>query len=369
VKRFAVPGAVVAVVTLVLVVGAILLRRAEAGVSQIALADQPKAVTAVEVRTSPFRGVRRYVGTLEPWQEARVGPQLASGIVGTVLVRPGDKVKKNQVVATLDCRNASAANRAIVAQATALEARQRAATREAARLEELLDGGFVSPNEVEQKQALTASNAAQLESLMAQSQGRQLEVNDCVLRAPFEGEIATRYLDPGAFVHPGTTLLTIVDRGIVRLVADVPEVDFAVVAPATPARVRLMATGTDVPGVIARRSPAGDAQTRTIHFEVDLSDPDRVIPVGTTAEIEIDVGDEIEALEMPLSAARIRGGRATVFVVRGEKVEKAVLDVVGERGGSVFVKPGIEPGSRVVTQGRSLLSSGDRVVAKVEAQE
>src|SRR5213082_3135264 len=48
---------------------------------------------------------------------ARVGPQYVSAYVGTVLVRPGAVVKRGEVLATLDCRNASAATREIAARA------------------------------------------------------------------------------------------------------------------------------------------------------------------------------------------------------------------------------------------------------------
>jgi len=37
-------------------------------------------------------------------------------------------------------------------------------------------------------------------------------VSDCVLRAPFDGEIATRLVDPGAFVRPGTSIVSVIDR-------------------------------------------------------------------------------------------------------------------------------------------------------------
>ncbi|MBX3229860.1 MAG: efflux RND transporter periplasmic adaptor subunit [Labilithrix sp.] len=366
-RRPIIPVAIVGLVLGVVACGGYLLHRAESGVNQIALADEPKSVTVIETKQARFRDSRRYIGTLEPWQEAKIGPQLASGFVDTVLVRPGSIVKRGDVLATLDCRNASAASAAIAHQARALEERQKAAASEAARLNQLLDGGYAAPNEVEQKAAQAAANAAQIQAILAQGSGKALEVNDCVLRAPFAGEVATRLADPGAFVRPGSAIVDLVDRSVVRLTAFVPEIDFEAVPPKTPVRLRLVATGKTLTGEVARRAPSADLSTRTVRFEVDLPNAERDIPTGTTAEIEVDVGDTVDAVELPLVAAKVRGKKATVFVVEDGVAKKTQVDVLGERASSLYVKPELGSGARVVTQGRSLLGNNDKVAAKVEA--
>ena len=351
----------------VLLLGAALYRFSKSGENRVAIDAEPKSVAVVQARAASYRPSRRYVGTLEPWLSARIGPQLASGFVDTVLVRPGASVKKGEVLATLDCRNASAASRAVAQQARALEARQGAASREAARLAELLEGGFVSPNEVEQKQAQSAANEAQVQSLLAQGAGRALEVSDCVLRAPFDGEVATRLADPGTFVRPGTTIVEVVDRSIVRLTGDVPEIDIAAVSPKTAVRIHFLSSGKNLTGQVSRRAPSADPGTRTVHFEIDVPNPSREIAVGTTAEITVDVGEPVPALEIPLLAAKVRGKTATLFVVDGAVARKASVTVAGELGGSLFVTGELAEGAQVVTQGRSLLAHNDRVVAKLEA--
>lgn len=366
-RGWTVPVAISGLVVAALACGAYLVRRAEANVNKVALSDDPKSVSVVEARDVGFRATHRYVGTLEPWLHARVGPQLASGYVDTVLVRPGARVKRGEVLATLDCRNASSASQAIAHQARALEQRQRAAAREAARLGELLDGGYAAPNEVEQKQAQSAANEAQIAALLAQGSGKALEVDDCVLRAPFDGEVSLRLADPGTFVRPGAGIVEVVDRSVVRVAAAVPEIDFDAVAPKTAVKLRVLATGKEMPGEVARRAPGADPGTRTVSFEVDLPNGGHDIPVGTTAEIRVDVGEPIRAVEVPLLAAKIRGGMATVFVVEDGIAKKVSVEVVGERAGSVFLGPsGLKPGARVVTQGRALLANNDRVAAKLE---
>ena len=362
--RIALLATTVAVVAL----GVILVARASSQVNQVALASQAKGVTVIEARAASYRPFRRYVGTISPWVEARIGPQLIAAYADTVLVRPGDVVKRGQVIATLDCRNASASSKAVSMQARAIQTEQEALAHEASRIAELKEGGFASPNEIEKHAADSASKQAQLMETQAKMQRATLEVNDCVLRAPFAGEIAARMVDPGAFVRPGSAVATVIDRGNVRVVAEVPEADFGVVGPGTPVMIRALATRKDLQAKIARLSPAADLATRTVHLEIDVPDPDRSLPVGTTAELSIEVGQPSPATEVPLIAASVRGAKATVYLLdRSNTVHKSVYAVRGERGGNLFLDPSLEPGSRVVTEGRALLRDGDRVEAKLDA--
>jgi membrane fusion protein, multidrug efflux system len=359
-----IPYVIAAGVATVLALGGLMVWRAEEKVNKVALASSAKPVTVIEAKAAKFRASRVYVGTLEPWVEAKVGPQFVSAYVDTVLVRPGAVVKRNEILATLDCRNASATNQAVSMQARAIDAQQKAIADEAARLTGLLDGGFVSPNEVEQKTATSAAQAAELLSQKAKMMNAALEVSDCILRAPFDGEIATRTEDPGAFARPGTQIVSVVDRSIVRVTGDSPEIDFDAVAPNTVVRVHVLATGKDLKGTIARRAPAADPGTRTVHFEIDVPDPSHELPVGTTGEISIDVGEPVPATEIPLYGASIQGEKAILFVVEGDVAHSHVSRVKGEIGGSLFLDPELKAGSLVVTDGRALLEDGDHVSAK-----
>lgn len=350
----------------VLVAGAAMVLHAESKTNKRAEADEAKPVSVIEAKGTTYRPSRSYVGTLEPWVSASIGPQLISAYVDTVLVRPGARVAKGDVIATLDCKTANATSQAVSMQARALEAKQRAVANESARIHNLLDGGYVSPNEAEQKAAQSASEEAQLLATQAKALGTALEVADCVLRAPFAGEIATRTADPGAFVKPGSAIVTIVDRSTIRVTADAPEIDFDVVAPETKVAIHVLSTNKDLTAVVARRAPAADAATRTVHFELDVPDPGRTLPVGTTGELKIDVGAESPATQIPLSAASIRGSKANVFVVEGDVAHARSFPVKGETAGKLFLDPALAPGARVVTEGRALLDDGDKVRAALE---
>ena len=180
--RRRVPVVIAIGVACVLLVGLLLVTRAGANVNKVPLVSLPIGVTAVAARSALYTPSHEYVGTLLPWVEAKIGPQLISAYVSSVLVRPGDRVRRGQVIGTLDCRNASASSQAISMQARAIQTQQEALAHEAARIAELRAGGFASANEIEKKQADSASKQAELLSTKASLERATLEVNDCVLR-------------------------------------------------------------------------------------------------------------------------------------------------------------------------------------------
>ncbi|HEX4457572.1 MAG TPA: efflux RND transporter periplasmic adaptor subunit [Polyangia bacterium] len=337
---------------------------AAARTNHVALTAAPKPVSTFKAVSTTFRPIREYVGTLQPWNAAKVGPQFLSAYVGTVLVRPGAVVTRGEVLATLDCRNADAASREIAAQARGLQEQQRAIEHEAQRTQELKSGGFASENEIEQLTSRSAADQAKVESMRASLTSRTLEVNDCVLRAPFAGEVAERFVDPGAYVRPGEPVVTVVDRNVVRVVADAPEDDFDVVGVDTPVAITVDATKAKLTAKVSRRSPAADEMTRTVHFEIDLGNEKRALPVGTTARLTIEVGAPEPATRVPLRAATMRGKSATVFVVDGDVAKKTIVPIIGERSGALLLSPTLAGGTPVVVEGRALLDDGDRVAAK-----
>jgi RND family efflux transporter MFP subunit len=337
--------------------------RSTADTNHVALAQSPKPVSVAAAAKGSFRPTREYLGTLQPWSQAKVGPQYVSAYVGAVVVRPGAVVRRGEVLATLDCRNASAATREIAARAKALEERRNAVAHETERMKEMQKGGFASENELEQLSARTAAQSAEMESLQASLSARSLEVDDCVLRAPFAGEVADRFVDPGAYVHPGQPVVTVLDRNLVRVTAEAPEIDFAVVAAGTEVTLQT-STGSTLTAKVSRRAPAADEVTRTVHFEMDVANPDHQLPVGTTATVSIEVGAPQPATLIPLRAATIRADQANLFIVDGGAARRRVVAVLGEAGGTLYVDPRLPVGASIIVEGRALLDDGDLVKAK-----
>ena len=146
--------------------------------------------------------------------------------------------------------------------------------------------------------------------------------------------------------------------------------DFELVAPSTVVQIDVLATGASLTAKVSRRAPKADLQTRTVHFEVDVPDPERAIPVGTTGMVKLDVGAAVPVTVVPAYAATVRGGKAKLFVVEGTTAHARDVPIVGEREGKLYLDPkALPPHTSVVNEGRAVLSDGDAVKPTPEPRE
>jgi membrane fusion protein, multidrug efflux system len=363
-KNKLLPWYIAAGTAVVILVGIVLGVRAAGRQNHTALAQTRKVVGIIPVKEALYRAEHRYVGALLAWNESKLGPQFVSGYVTEVRCRPGAVVRKGEPLAIIEPEMAKNKSIASQKQAEALKAQLWALARESERIQGLEKKGIISVNDAEHKLAAVQSEQARLEAAQAQMASSNLEVQDTIQRAPFDGEIANRYLDPGAFVHPGDFILEVVDRSRVRCSTDAPEEDHPFLTVGRPVHLRLLANSQELDARISRVSPAADPSTRTLHFEVDLDNKDHSMPVGTTAEMLIQEAGGRKVIQIPSSAAKVEGSRATLFVVEGDRAHKKVLPFLGEREGQLFLSPDLPAGSQVVLDGRNQLEDGDQVTAR-----
>lgn len=208
-----------------------------------------------------------FLGVVLPRQSVDVAPEIA-GRVEQVLVREGDPVRRGQTVAVLGLSE-------IRQEVEMTEANLRAAEAEVARSKlELSDAenrlarrqsfpeAFPEEEmrqaEIQKQMAETNLEAAQARlseqrARVTQARGKLAKAE---LRAPADGTVARRYLEPGALAGPGQPVVRLISGGslIVRFAAP-PEQARSLSASD---RVRVKAGGVDLPAVIEQVSPEVD---------------------------------------------------------------------------------------------------------------
>ena len=155
-------------------------------------------------RRRTFRPRAPYVGHDRRVDLGERRPAVRLGLRRHGARAPGRRREARRGPATLDCRNASAATREIAAQARASRSGRRPSQHEARRAPRSCRRAASSrQNEVEQLTAQSAAEKAEAESMRASLARAALEVNDCVLRAPFDGEVADALRRPRRLRAPG----------------------------------------------------------------------------------------------------------------------------------------------------------------------
>lgn len=189
--------------------------------------------------------------------------------------------------------------------------------------------------------------------------------------APFSGVVTKRYANLGTLMQAGTSsstqalpLVQLSEDDKFRLVIPVPETYVRYIRVGDPVDVRVPSLSQHFPGRVARFSVDVEADTRTMHTEVDVPNPRRLLMPGVYAEATLTL-DRGPALGIPLEAVNIQGDRRTVWVINSRnRVELRNVTLGMETPDDAEVLSGVREGERVAIGDRANLRAGETVCPK-----
>lgn len=208
----------------------------------------------------------------------------ADGILEEVRVRVGDRVERGAVIARLDTvvlgqqldseranlRRAEAHLRRVEVEADQSE--QENERRLALDREGLLSQEDKETARFDREKAQADLEAARAETAQAEARVRQLETSlaRAEIRAPFDGTVAQRYLDPGARASPALPVVRLISSGSLIARFAVPPEETARVPVETEVRVEVESMGRAFPGTVEHLAPEVDAAAQMVFVEAGL---------------------------------------------------------------------------------------------------
>lgn len=243
--------------------------------------------------------------------------------------------------------------------------------------------GIVAQQEVDDAQGKDLAAASQVDAGKAALEAAQSQmaaakaklVHDETLfdysriTAPFSGVVTERYANLGTLVQAGTSsstqampIVRLSQDDLFRLVIPIPESYVRYIRIGDPVNVRVPSLNRTFPGKVARFSVDVRADTRTMHTEVDVPNPERVLMPGLYAEAEVGLDEKANVPTVPLQAVNHQGNKTSVFVVnRDGEVEERTVELGLQTTTDAEVLSGLSEGEQVVVSDRSGLKPGQKV--------
>ena len=326
-----------------------------------------RAVKTIVVQPQDAISIRRISGLVRAVNRSPLAFEVA-GNVASVQVKTGDRVKRGQVLATLDPKQYQLNLQA--AEADLRRAKAELADKEA----KFQAKKTLFEKKVESKTAFDRAKAdfegaretvKQAESKVGLAR-RDLE--NTMLRAPFDGVIAKRDVDPSQVVTVGKVVFEIQGGTELEVAVNVPDTmvkflkkgqETQVLIPSLP---KLKSTGR----VDEISSRGGEANTFPV--TVRLIDPSPDLRSGMTAEVvfRLAVPGFKKAFAVPVSALvpiKTEPRTAYVYVFDGASstLKRRKVTVVAVRGNDVLIGAGLKPGETIVIAGVAFLHDGMKV--------
>lgn len=357
-----------------------------------------RAMPADVVVLSPGPLVRtvQFSARVQALSRVDIGSTL-TGRVAQVLVSEGAQVRQDQVLVRLESdelRSAQAQAVASQQQASARLAGLRSTGRSAAnaalaqaqatvdateaeyaRVQQLVAQGFLSASRLDDARRLRDVALAQRESAqaqlralaesgteVAQAQAQAALASSALaaararlaqteLRAPADGLVLSRAVEPGQIVQPGRNLITLALAGPTQLVAQVDERFLEQLRVGQPAYAVADAyPGQRLVANILSIAPAVDAQRGSIEVKFTLKDAlPAFLRQDMTLSIEVETARREHTLALPVSvlASTSDPSRASVRVVVDGRVQERVVQLGLRTLHAVEVTSGLAQGDLV----------------------
>lgn len=180
------------------------------------------------------------------------------------------------------------------------------------------------------------------------------------LKAPFDGQVAVRQVEPGMQVAPGTPLLELLDPSRLRLEGFAAEQDVIRIRSGQTAVV-VFADGATSEAVVSHVAPERDATTGG--FAVFLKLLTAGPHLGHWAEARVKVEERAGAHFVPRSAVVERSGQSFVFQPVGQSnVEARPVEIGIGEDNRLEIRSGLDLQRMVVVEGAHDLSDGAAIV-------
>lgn len=307
-------------------------------------------VETLTVADSRSASQREYVGTVGSEVETDMGFPLG-GKLTKVAVANGQRVKKGQLLAEVDGITARSLH--ATAQATLRQAEDAWN-----RMKNVYAQGGIS--EVRWVQMETDLEKARQAEVAARKR-----VEDCALRAPFDGVVSCGRHQVGEELKPMETFCRLIDMRRLRIVFSVPEQEVGMLGVGTQATATIPALDDKQLAIrITDKSLLANPLGHTYRIYAAVGQPgtEGLLP-DMVAKVNVEI-DRKAGIVVPAECVQVMPEGTIVWVVRGGKAYHQAITVRDFVRNGVAVESGLIAGDSVVLSGFQKLYTG----AKVQSQ-
>ncbi len=265
-------------------------------------------------------------GTLVADKTASIRAEVGGRVVA-VLIEPGQRVAKDAVLARVDDSAVREAFLGAKSGVTQAQLGADIAKRDQERAERLLAAGAVAENAVENARRGALAAQAALEDAKARVASAQRNLDNTVIKAPYDGVVSERAVNAGDIVNPGSPLFTLVDPATMRLEGSVPSDQLGAVHVGAPVKFGVTGyPGKSFEGTISNIFPSADPQTHQIRLYARIPNGGSGLVAGLYATGRVASASHT-GLTVPQNAVDQRGIKPFVMRLKNGKVEKVEITI------------------------------------------
>ncbi len=209
----------------------------------------------------------------------------------------------------------------------------------------------------------------ELNTVKAEMQLIEAQIEKTEIRAPFDGLVGLRYVSIGSYISPNTRIANLLDVTPVKIDFTVPEKYVNLVHVGDKINFRIQGTASEFEGEVYAIEPKIDPATRSLQLRARSANPGGAILPGAFAEIRLILDQVEEALMIPSEALIPELSGQKVYLMQGGKATPRAVEIGLRTEDRIQVTFGLAPGDTVITSGILQLRPGMPVTPLGEASQ
>ena len=274
----------------------------------------PALVETAPIQEVEFHDQLTLVGRTEARRESRIVAEVA-GRVSSLAADEGRPVRRGAVLATIDCRRIALDLDAKKAEAAQAEADAELARRELERARELVQTSVFPERNLDSAEADEKRTAERFRQLEAERRRLELDLEDCRIRAPYDGFTVRKLVDVGEWVEAGTPVYEMVDLAVVKVMADLPERRFGQVEVGSPVTITLSGHDQPLVGKVTGIAPRASETTHTFPVIIEVDNADGRLGSGMLVRAALTLERTFTSLAVSKDAVVRQGEQTIVYTV------------------------------------------------------
>lgn len=202
----------------------------------------------------------------------------------------------------------------------------------------------------------------QLEKARAAAKSAEESLEECRIKAPFNGTVSEVFVEQGIQVNPGTAILKLVDLTTIEVSIPVPEAEIGRIKIGQKALIDVPAL--DITGIEAHVELKGVTAASPSHTYRCTLVPEKKqtnLYPGMVCKVRLSEVAESLRIRIPASAVEMDSNGRFVWVVNDGVVGRKYVTVDGYQEQGVIISSGLEPGDKVIVKGSAKVSTGMKV--------
>jgi membrane fusion protein (multidrug efflux system) len=315
---------------------------------------KPTLVTVAQVKDTAIEITESAVGSIEGLIDPTIAAEVAARVV-KVHVSPGQRVRKGELVATLDAVDFALQRNEAQAEVARIEALLQNQTKIVTRSQALVNKNFISQNAVDTDIAQQNVLKEQLAGARARVDSINHSSSKTRIYAPTDGVVEKKIVDTGEFVKVGDPLLQIISNKRLRAHIPFPERISNQLKPGMKVRLSTPTSTKVVESVIRELKPMITESNRSIDVLADIIDESDWQP-GASVTGTVVIGEQPSALMVPEQSVVLRPAGEVVYLVKDGKAHQAIVKTGQHQKGMVEIIEGVSANDTIVMDGAGFLT-------------